>query len=125
MSDITDDLYTQLSGAATPAAGRIFPLISATPLEDDGYPFVTYQCMASPVENVMEGNGSPPINNTRFQIDCYAKTYKGVIALTGAVIAAMQAWTVQNVALSSPEDFYESEIRAFRRMVEFSVWHYN
>ena len=125
MSDITDDLYLQLSGAATPAGPRIYPLVTATPIKDASWPFATYQCMASPVENILDGNGAPPINNTRFQIDCYDKEYKGVRALTKAIIAALQAWTVQNVVLTSPEDFYENEIRAYRQMFEVSVWHYD
>lgn len=125
MSDITDDLYTQLSSASTPAGARIYPLVAATPLQAAGYPFVTYQCLASPVENILDGNGAPPINNTRFQIDCYDRGYKGVRALTKAIIAALQAWGVQNTVQTSPEDFYESEIQAYREMFEVSVWHYD
>jgi hypothetical protein len=125
MSDITQDLFTVLHNASTPAGARIYPLVAPMPITSATYPFVTYQALASPVENVLAGNGTPPINSSRFQIDCFDLTYMGVVALAKAVIAALQAWTTQNVAVSSPEDFYEDQVRAYRRMLEYSVWHYD
>jgi Protein of unknown function (DUF3168) len=125
MSDITQDLYTMLQTAATPASNRVFPLVGESPITAASYPFVTWQRLASPVDNVLAANGSPPINHTRFQVDCYDLTYRGAKALADAVIAAFAAWTVQNVLVSSPEDFFEDQIRAYRVLLEFSVWHYD
>jgi hypothetical protein len=124
MSDITSDLFAQLTtGNPTPAQSRVWPLTTESPVTAASFPFVTYQTLSDPVENVL--NGSPPINTTRFQIDCYDLTYTGATALAKAVVAQMTAWTVANLSLNSPEDFFEDQIRAYRRMLEYRVWHYD
>lgn len=98
------------------------PVIAIYPLtapQGSSYPYATYQRVANPVENVL--NGAPPIENTRLQIDIWATTYSDVQALARQVKAAMQAWTVQNVLISD-YDLYEQEAKIPRVLLEFSIW---
>ncbi|MGH8428935.1 MAG: tail completion protein gp17, partial [Solimonas sp.] len=63
MSSIQEQLHTLLSGVAS---GGVFPMTAA---QNASPPYVVYQRVAGTVDNVLAGNGSPPIANTRFQID--------------------------------------------------------
>ncbi len=113
---LAERLVTLLSGVA---GGRVYPLVAPQPATT---PYVIYQRVASSVENVLAGNGSPPINNTRLQIDIYAKTYAESQSVADSVESAMLGWSERNVQLSSL-DLYEDDVKLFRVLMDFSVWH--
>lgn len=87
--------------------------------QNSAYPYATYQRIASTVNNVL--NGPPSIDNTRIQIDVWASNYAAAQTLAGSIIAAMQAWPVQNILLSN-YDLYERDVQVFRMLLEFSIW---
>lgn len=82
-------------------------------------PYVTYQRVASTVNNVL--NGPPSIDNARIQIDVWAATYAGGQTLAQSIVTAMQAWPAQNVLLNQ-YDLYEQDVQTFRVLLEFSIW---
>lgn len=100
-------------------SGGVYPLVAeqnATP------PYAVYQRIASSIENTLAANGNPPINNTRFQIDVWALTYASGIAVCSAIKTAMQGWSVQNILILE-HDEYVTDVRRFRFLLDFSVWH--
>lgn len=117
MPSIQEQLTTLLSGVAS---GGIFPMTAA---QNAAPPYLVYQRVAETVENTLAGNGTPPIANTRFQIDVWANTYAQAVALAGSVRALMHAWAVQNV-LNLENDEYEPDVMLYRVLLDYSVWHY-
>lgn len=117
MATIQELLCTLL---APVISGGIYPLTAeqnATP------PYAVYQRIASSIENTLSANGQPPINNTRFQIDVWDVTYASAMATASAITNAMAGWAVQNVKLME-HDEYVPDVRRFRVLMDFSVWHY-
>ncbi len=92
-------------------------------VQNSTLPYIVYTRMASPINNVLEGNGNPRINNTKFELSIWGQTYAQAVATAAAVTAAMQGWTVQNV-LTAEHDLYESDVKLDRVIQEYSVWHY-
>lgn len=86
-------------------------------------PYIVYTRVQSPVENILDGNGNPPINNTVFDITSWGASYADAVNTAAAVTAAMQAWAIQNV-LQHELDMYESDVKLFRVIQTFSTWHY-
>ena len=117
MPTIQEALCSQLNGVAS---GGVFPL---TAEQNVAPPYIVYTRVPSAIENTLSGNGNPPINNTRFQLDVWASTYAQAQSTAAAVRAAMQSWSVQNVQLME-HDEYEPDVRLFRVIMDFSVWHY-
>jgi hypothetical protein len=115
MASLQEQLVTQLAGIA---AGRLYPMVAP-----DGAvrPYLVYQRIANTVNNVLSGNGNPPIDNTRFQVDVWADSYGSAQATAGAVKAAMLAWSLQNVLLQEA-DQYESQTHLYRVLQDYSVW---
>lgn len=92
-------------------------------MQNSTFPYIVYTRMASPVNNVLEGNGNPRINNTKFELSIWAQSYAQSVATAAAVVAAMRGWSVQNV-LTAEYDLYESDVKLYRVIQEYSVWHY-
>lgn len=118
MSTIQEQLYALLNPLAP---GGCSPEVSVQ--DTQLYPYIVYRRMVSPINNVLEGNGNPRINNTVFEITSWAQTYGDSITQAAAVTAAMQGWTVQNV-LTREHDMFEADVRLYRVIQEFSIWHY-
>jgi len=116
MTTIQEQVATLLQSLA---AGGASPQVQ---LQDNTYPYIVYRRLASPVCNTLSGNGSPPINNTLFEISSWGYTYADAVATASAVAAAFQSWSIQNV-LQHEQDLYESDVKAFRVVQTFSVWH--
>ena len=121
MSTVQEGLFTLLSAlefnsAPVPVAPEIMP-------QDTAYPYITYRRLVSPVQNTLDGNGNPVIFNTHFEISSWGYAYADAVAIAALVVAAMQGWTLQNVLLRD-QDMYESDVKAFRVVQDFSVWHY-
>lgn len=102
-------------------SGGVHPLTAA---QNALPPYAVYQRIAGTVENTLTGNGAPPINNTRFQIDVWATTYAEAVSVAASVRALMLAWSVQNV-LNLENDEYESDVMLYRVVLDYSVWHYD
>lgn len=111
MSTIQEQLVTYLAQTAA-----IYPMVAP---QGTALPYVTYQRVASTVNNVL--SGAPSIDNARMQIDVWASSYAGAQALAQSIIRAMQAWPVQNVLLNN-YDLYEQEVKVYRVLLEFSIW---
>lgn len=115
MSTIQEQMVAHLAPTAA-----LHPMIApqGTPL-----PYVTYQRITSNVNNVL--SGPPSIDNVRMQVDVWADVASGGYAraqsLAQSIIAAMQAWPVQNVLLNN-YDLYEQDVQVFRVLLEFSIW---
>lgn len=115
MSTIEEQLFAVLNAAAPNA------VYANVARQDLPMPYVAYRCMPSPVENVLDSQ-TPPADNTVFEIDCWGRTYADAVNLAATVRAALQAWSVLGVQKNSAHDLYEEDVKAYRRVFEFSVW---
>lgn len=115
MSSIQEQLVAQLNGVA---AGGIWAIIAK---QGASLPYITYQRITNTTNNVLAGNGNPPVENTRIQIDVWGTTYAEAQAIAAAVKAAMLAWAVQNVLLLD-YDLYEQDVKIYRVLLEYSIW---
>ncbi|MHB9836845.1 tail completion protein gp17 [Paraburkholderia terrae] len=120
MSTIEEQLVAQLAPLVN---GAIFPDSAA---QTTPYPYLVYTINAGRVENVLE-SPVPPIDNTVFEINCWAATRGDSIALAALVTTAMQDWqdsTISNRKVTGDHGLYEADIKAYRIVQEYSVWHY-
>lgn len=115
---IQEDLTSLLSGIA---AGGLSP---EEAMQNSTFPYIVYTRMASPAQNTLDGNGNPRINNTHFELSVWAQTYAQAVQTAKLVANAMQGWTVQNVMLRE-SDLFEADVRLYRVIQEYSVWHYD
>ncbi|ARK56306.1 hypothetical protein BOC36_24875 [Burkholderia pseudomallei] len=115
MSTIEEQLFAVLN-AVVPNA--VFPNVAE---QNIPMPYVVYRCMPSPVETTLDSQ-TPPIDNTVFELDCWARTYAEAVNLAATVRAALQAWNALGVQRTSAHDLYEEDVKAHRRVFEFSVW---
>ncbi|CAK1277634.1 Protein of uncharacterised function (DUF3168) [Burkholderia pseudomallei] len=115
MSTIEEQLYAVLNAVAPNA------VYANVARQDLPMPYVIYRCMPSPVENVLDSQ-TPPADNTVFELDCWGRTYADAVNLAATVRAALQAWSVRGVQKTSAHDLYEEDVKAYRRVFEFSVW---
>jgi hypothetical protein len=102
-------------------SSRVYGGIAA---EKTLFPYVVYQRIISPIENILDGNGNPPINQTRMQIDCWSQSYASAQAAAVLVRGLMKGWSVQNVEISE-QDLYEFDTRLHRVLMDYSIWHYD
>lgn len=112
---IQENLYALLSGFV---GGRMYPNMAPGAVEK---PYLVYTRVASQPEITL--NSKVPINNDRFQIDCFDNTYSGVQTLAKQVNQAMLDWAIQNVPLLE-QDRFDSDANLHRVILDFSVWHY-
>lgn len=114
-------LFTVLSNAAAITAivgGRIYPQqLPQTPT----YPAITYQRAGGDRENHVRGYAN--LENAIIQIDAWAVTLAGAIALGDVITTAMYAATTFAAILpSSPVDTWEDDVKKYRRSMDWSVW---
>lgn len=95
--------------------GRCYPLVSP---EKPIAPYAIYSQITNAPEVTMQS--SVPIENTRLQIDVFAKTYAEVQSLADQVRSVMLAI---NITPISAGDLYEAEVKLFRVTQDFSVWY--
>ncbi|NBO83691.1 MAG: DUF3168 domain-containing protein [Betaproteobacteria bacterium] len=112
---IQEQLFTALS---TVAGGRVFPNVAPNNVTR---PYVVYARVASTPENTLADGA--PVENTRFQIDCFDATYAAAVALAEAVKTAMKASSLTNLLLLE-QDQFEPDALLHRVILDFSVWHY-
>ena len=82
-------------------------------------PYIVWQFVVS-TSNVALG-GASDVQNTRVQIDAYAKSGVDTEALGKVIATAMAAASFANVPLSS-QDFYEPEVKLHRISLDYSLW---
>jgi hypothetical protein len=110
---------TTLLGPAV--SNRVYPVIAT---QATLIPYIVYLRVLSAVENILDGNGNPPINITRMQLDIWATSYASAQSVAAAVRALMLAWVTQNVN-NGEQDLYDSETRLHRVMMDYSISHYD
>lgn len=88
--------------------------------DNPAFPLIVYSRSPSPVNNSFAG--ASLLNNSRFQVDCYDKTYLGAFTVAQSVIDAMKTAGFTNV-LENEFDSFDSDTKLHRVTLEFSVWH--
>ena len=110
-------IQEQLQAVLAPlVAGRSFPNLAA---QDTALPYIVYQRVVSVTHNTLQG--TTDLQNTRVQIDVYAKTYASAQQLAAAVRSAMSTASFTNLQISD-QDFYEAEARLHRVSLDYSIW---
>lgn len=117
MTTIQEQLFALLDPLAS---GGASPEVQ---IQNIPFPYVVYRRISSKVNNTLDGNGNPRINQTLFEVTSWALSYGDAVTLAAAVTAAMRAWTVQNV-LTAEHDEYEADVKAYRVIQTYSVWSY-
>ena len=112
---LQEDIVALLAAAA--------PVFPETVAQNQAPPFIVYSRVYSGTQNILDGNGNPPINQTRLQLDCWAATYAGAQALAASVTTALLGFTTQNVK-QGEQDGYEPDVKLFRVILDYSFWHY-
>lgn len=97
-------------------SGASFPNLAA---QNTPPPYIVYQRVVSTTNNNLLG--ASDLQNTRVQIDAYAKTYAAVQQLASSIRSAMQAAGFTNIQLSE-QDLYEFEPRLHRVTLDYSIW---
>lgn len=110
-------IQEQLQAVLAPlVAGKSFPNLAA---QDATPPYIVYQRVVSVTHNNLLGPSD--LQNTRVQIDVYAKTYGQAQAMAEDVRTAMQVAGFSNIQLSE-QDFFEVEVRLHRVSLDYSIW---
>ena len=87
--------------------------------QDIAEPYIVWQRIVSTTNNTLAG--ATNMQNTRVQIDCWAKSPSARSTMAAAVVVALAAAPFQNVQLTS-QNTYEPDTKSFRAMLEFSIW---
>lgn len=95
-------------------SGRCYPINAP---EKPAAPYAVYFQVANAPEVTLEN--TVPIENTRVQVDVYAKTYAEAQSLAAQVRTAMMGLTA--VPLLSV-DLFEQEVKLYRVAQDFSIW---
>jgi hypothetical protein len=112
---LESDVQTLLAGVSL-ATGGVF---QTTAKQGVAAPYIVWDEIISTTNNTL--NGASNIQNTRIQVDCYAKTPDTRRTLRDAVTTAMAAATFKNVQLTSQHAF-EADVKLYRAILDFSVW---
>ena len=115
MSVLLQDLQAVLAPIA--AGGAWYAVNEAQPA---ALPFIVYDRVISTTNNNL--TGSSDLQNTRIQVDVFAKTIAQAESIGRQVVAAMQIGPWRAAINLTAQDFYEAEIRAHRVSLDFSVW---
>lgn len=95
-------------------SGRCYPLNAP---EKPTAPYAVYFQVANAPEVTMET--AIPIENTRVQVDVYAKTYAEAQTLAGATRTAMMGLGAVPLLHA---DLFEQEVKLYRVVQDFSIW---
>lgn len=113
------------------AAGGVTALVGASPSRI--YPGLMPQAAATPAcvysvvseqnQNSLAGWTSG-LKNSRFQLDCYARTYAEADTLAAAVAAVLDSVATKTFSSLqvSRRDLYEDDTELHRVSLEFSIW---
>lgn len=109
------NMIETIQAAIAGVVGNCYPITSP---EKPTIPYAVYMQVSNAPEVSMESQ--VPIENTRLQVDVFAKTYAQVQTLADQIRSAMLAL---NVTPLSAGDLYESEVKLYRVTQDFSVWY--
>ena len=110
-------ILEQLQAVLGPlVGGSSFPNLAA---QEALPPYIVYQRIVSITHNNLQGPSD--LQNTRVQIDAYAKTYAHVQQIAAQVRQAMQGAGFINLQISE-QDFFETEVRLHRVSLDYSIW---
>mgnify|MGYP006921298104 CR=1 FL=1 len=110
---IEQDLYNALDGLAS---GRVYPLVIP---EKGTVPAIVYSRIASTPENTLEGGAT--IDQIRFQVDTYAKTYAEAKTLANSVRGVMESASFKGT-LQTDQDLFEPDVKLYRVTQDYYVW---
>ena len=113
MTTLVEDLQALLDPLA---AGGAHYAINETPAT---IPYIVWLRVDS-TPNVALG-GPSALQNTRVQVDVYAKSFQAAVAIEVALEAAFAASSIQNVPVLS-QDFFEDDVALYRISKDYSVW---
>ena len=110
-------IQEQLQAVLAPlVGGASFPNLAAQEAEP---PYIVYQRIVSITHNNLLGPSD--LQNTRVQIDAYAKTYAQAQQIASDIRLAMLAAPFTNLQISE-QDFFETEVRLHRVSLDYSIW---
>lgn len=110
---LTENVFAALQGLC---GGRVFPDEA-----DDGVvaPYIVFTEVITTEHNYLD---DPAKQNTRLQVDVFAKTRVEADAVAQQAIDALTVSPVKAVCISR-QRFTEDEVRLRRTTVDFSIWH--
>lgn len=114
MTTLIEDLRALLQPLV---AGGAWPVVNEQ--QPPVYPYIVFTRITSPFNVTLSGPSD--LQNTRVQIDIFARRITEANAIAEAVDAAMVTWNHQNVPLDS-RDSFEDPVRAYRITRDYSVW---
>ena len=110
-------IQEQLQAVLAPlVGGSSFPNLAA---QEAVPPYIVYQRIVSITHNNLLGPSD--LQNTRVQIDAYAKTYAQAQQIASDIRLAMQTAGFTNLQISE-QDFFETEVRLHRVSLDYSIW---
>lgn len=118
MTVLIEDLQVLLTTLA-PTGGVWYQVNTAEPAV---YPYIVFQRVSGTPNVSLDGPSD--MQNTRIQIDIFARQIAHAAALETSLEALMAASSISNVPLGS-QDLYEDAVKAYRVAKDFSVWSTN
>lgn len=115
---IQSELHALLSGVLTEG---VYALVA--PEKNNDLPYITYQRIAGVEDHSLDKNGGQNnLQNTRMQIDVWHTSLREAEVAASKIKVALKAWERSNTK-QGEQDFYESSTKAFRIMLDYSIWH--
>ena len=108
------DLIDHLKTEVTAVSERVYPLVMP---QDTIKPAIVITVI-SDIDLQSLNNSLPYGSEIRLQVDCYAKKYKDIEALSGAVKTAMYSFDYYPHGFNS-RDSYEKDTELHRQLIEF------
>lgn len=117
-SDLRDHLIADAAIVAL-AGERIYRMKRPT---DSAVPAITWLRVSGRPVMSLAGFTSG-LHEIRIQIDCWATSAEDVSALASAVLQRMAVPASTFKAVPQPDqEFYEDDVRLYRRLMDFNVW---
>ena len=122
MATLEETCRARLIAFGTDAGTRIYPL--RMPQQSPIFPLVVYQRISGPRIYVQEGDSQ--LIEPRIQWNCWARSYDGMVVLSGQVKAAFSGWKadvdgIQHSFITFELDEWEEATGLFRKMVDSQV----
>ena len=92
---------------------RVYPLLLP---QNPTYPAISYARVSN-----TGTNGSTPLRQTRYQINCWARTYAGSQSIAAAIKTALEEYTEDEIKMCqvvNEIDDYDSEVDVFRVIID-------
>jgi len=114
-------LYDRLTGYAGLIALVGDKIYAVTAPQGIIAPFVVFQKI-SPGRKYAMG-GYVGIQETRFQISCFADNYETNKNIAGQVTAALESWTGATVYQEGESDIFEKETERYHIPLDYKIWY--